>query len=58
MGKETIIVLRDGTQVKFTPKTRKFIDELKEFFSVRGIPEEDISLYLTELLRRNRAGKV
>jgi len=51
MGKDTIIVLRDGTQYKLTPKALRFIEELKEFFAERGIPEEDISLYLAELAR-------
>jgi len=55
MGKDTIIVLKDGTQVKLTPKSLKFIEELKEFFAKRGIPEEDISLYLAELARRDRS---
>ena len=54
MGKDTIIVLRDGTQYKLTPKALRFIEELKEFFEVRGIPEEDISMYLEELARRER----
>jgi len=52
MGKDTIIVLKDGTQLKLTPKALRFIDELKEFFAERGIPEEDIPLYLAELARR------
>lgn len=52
MGKDTIIVLRDGTQLKLTPKALRFIKELKEFFDVRGIPEEDIPMYLAELARR------
>jgi len=54
MGKDTIIVLRDGTQLKLTPKALRFIEELKEFCAVRGIPEEDISMYLAELARRER----
>ena len=49
MGKDTIIVLSDDSQYKLTPKALRFIDELKEFFAVRGIPEEDISMYLEEL---------
>ncbi|MBA7638255.1 hypothetical protein ES703_45908 [subsurface metagenome] len=55
MGKDTIIVLSDGSQYKLTPKALRFIDELNEFFAVRGIPEEEISLYLAELARRERA---
>ncbi|GAH24835.1 unnamed protein product [marine sediment metagenome] len=58
MGKDTIIVLRDGTQLKLTPKALKFIDELKEFFAERGITEEEIPLYLAELSRRERARKL
>ena len=58
MGVDTIIVLRDGTQVKLTPKALKFNEELKEFFAERGIPEEDISLYLAELSRRKQAGNL
>ncbi len=56
MGKDTIIVLKDGTKLKLTPKVIRFIEELKEFFSERGIPEEDIPVYLAELSRRKRAG--
>ncbi len=55
MGKDTIIVLKDGTQLKLTPKALKFIEELKEFFAERGIPEEEIFLYLAELTRRERS---
>jgi len=58
MGKDTIIVLSDGSQYKLTPKALRFIEELKEFFAVRGIPEEDISMYLEELARRERASKL
>jgi len=58
MGKDTIIILKDGTQYKLTPKALKFIEELKEFFAERGIPEEDISLYLEELSRRERASNL
>ena len=54
MGKDTIIILRDGTQLKLTPKALKFIDELKEFFALKGIPEKDISLYMAELSRREQ----
>ena len=55
MGKDTIIVLKDGTQLKLTPKAIKFVEELEEFFAERGIPEEEIPLYLAELARRERA---
>ena len=52
MGKDTIIVLKNGTQLKLTPKALKFVDELKKFFAERDIPEEEIPLYLAELARR------
>ena len=58
MGKDTIIILSDGTQVKLTPKALNFIEELKEFFAERYITEEDISLYLAELSRRKQAGNL
>lgn len=58
MDKDTIIVLKDGTQLKFTPKALEFIEELKAFFAERGIPEKDISLYLAELSRRKRASNL
>jgi len=58
MGKDTIIVLRDGTQLKLTPKALRFIDELKEFCAERGIPEEDIPLYLAELVHRKRTSNL
>jgi len=54
MGKDTIIILNDGTAVRFTPKAVKFIDELEKFFDDRGIPKEDIPIYLIELARRER----
>ncbi|GAH21669.1 unnamed protein product [marine sediment metagenome] len=54
MGKDTVIVLKDGTQLKLTPKALKFIDELKKFFAERDIPEEDIPSYLAELARRKQ----
>lgn len=55
MVKDTIVVLSDGSMAKLTPKAIKFIDELKKFFADRGIPEEDIPLYLAELARRERS---
>ena len=58
MDKNTIVVLKDGTQLKLTPKALKFLEELKEFFAERGIPEEDISLYLAELARSKRASNL
>ena len=58
MGKDTIIILKDGTQLKLTPKALNFIEELKEFFAERGIPEENISLYLEALARRKRASNL
>ena len=58
MGKDTIIVLSDGSQYKLTPKSIKFIEELEEFFAERGIPQEDIPLYLARLARLNQAGNL
>jgi len=58
MDKDTIIILKDGTKLKLTPKAIRFIEELKEFFAERGIPEEDISLYLAELSRLKRASNL
>lgn len=58
MGKDTIIVLKNGTQLKLTPKALKFIEELKEFFAERGIPEEEIPVYLAELARRKRVSNL
>ena len=57
MGKDTIIVLPDGSKCKLTPKTIKFAEELEKFFTERGIPEEDIPLYLAKLARLYRANK-
>ncbi|GAG99943.1 unnamed protein product [marine sediment metagenome] len=58
MGKDTIIVLSDGSKYKLTPKAIKFIEDLKTFFAERGIPEEKIPLYLEELARREREGNL
>jgi len=58
MGKDTIIVLSDGTKCKLTPKAIKFADELEKFFVERGIPKEDIPLYLAKLVRLNRASNL
>ncbi len=55
MGNETIIVLKNGTRVRFTPITLKFIEELETFFAERDIPEEEIPLYLATLARRKRS---
>ena len=52
MGKDTIIILPNGVRCRLTPKSIKFIDELKNFFAERGIPERDIPLYLMELAKR------
>ena len=58
MGKDTIIVLSDGSQYKLTPKSIKFIEELEKFFAERGIPQEDIPLYLARLARLNRSSNI
>ncbi len=54
MGDETIIVLKNGLRVRFTPIDLKFIDELEEFFAERGIPKEEIPMYLAALAPRKR----
>ncbi len=52
MGKETIIVLKNGTRVRFTPIDLKVIEELEAFFAERDITEEEIPLYLAARTRR------
>ena len=54
MGKDTIIILSDGSKYELTPKAQKFIEELEEFFTERGIRLWEIPLYLVELARRER----
>lgn len=56
MGKDTIIVLSDGSQYKLTPKAIKFNEELKKFCAKRGIPEYKIPEILAELARRESTG--
>jgi len=56
MGKDTVIVLSDGSQYKLTPKAIKFTEDLKKFCADRGIPEDKIPEILAELARRERAG--
>jgi len=51
LGKETIIVLKNGMRVKLTPIAVKFIEELETFFAERDIPEEEIPIYLAALAR-------
>jgi len=58
VGKETIIVLKNGTRVKFNPISMKIIEELAEFFADRDIPEEKIPLYLAILVRHKRSRKL
>jgi len=58
MGKDTIIVLPDGSQYKLTPKAIKFAEDLEKWFSERGIPKEDIPSYLVRLARRERASNL
>ena len=55
MGKETIIVLKNGTRVRFTPISVKFIEELAEFFAERDISKEKIPIYLAILVRDKRS---
>jgi len=49
MGKDTIIVLPDGSKYELTPKAIKFAEDLEKWFKERGIPKEDIPLYLAKL---------
>ena len=55
MAKDTIIVLKNGMRVRFTPIALKFIEELEEFFAEKDIPEKEIPLYLAALARRKRS---
>ena len=55
MGNETIIVLKNGTKVRFTPISLKIIEELETFFAERDIPEEKIPLYLAILAHHKRS---
>lgn len=55
MGKETLIVLKNGMRIKLTPIAVKFIEELEMFFAERDIPEEEIPVYLAALARHKRS---
>jgi len=55
LGNETIIVLKNGTRVRFTPISLKIIEELETFFAERDIPEEEIPLYLAVLARQRHS---
>jgi len=55
LGNETIIVLKNGTRVRFTPISLKIIEELEEFFAERDIPAKKIPLYLALLTRHKRS---
>lgn len=56
MSKETIIVL-SGSQYKLTQKGKKTIEDLDNLFKERGIPEEDITLCLAEIVLLKLAQK-
>jgi len=58
MGKDTIIVLPDGSKYKLTPKGIKFAEDLENFFAELGINKEDIPVYLAKLARLNQAGNL
>lgn len=58
MGKNTIVVLPDGSQYKLTQKAIKFVEEIEKFFAEKGIPKEEIPIYLAELTRRERSRKL
>lgn len=53
MGKDTIIVLSDGTRYVLTDKALNFVDELKKFCAERGIPEDKIPDMLAALDRKD-----
>jgi len=55
MGKDTIIVLPDGSKCEITPKGIKFIEDIEKFFAELGIPKEDIPSYLGKLADPERA---
>ena len=57
MGKDTIIVLSDGSQYKLTPTAIKVMEALKSFCADSGIPEDQLSQILAELARRERVGE-
>ena len=50
MSKEKIIGLSDGSQYKLTQKGKKTIEDLDNLLKERGIPEEDITLCLAEIV--------
>ncbi len=54
MGKDTVIVLKDGSQYKLTPKALDFVEGLKKFCAERGIPEEKIPEMLAALDRKDK----
>jgi len=55
MGKDTIIVLPDGSKCEITPKGIKFIEDMEKFFAELGIPKEEITSYLEKLAHPNGA---
>lgn len=54
---EKIMVLYDGSQYKLTQKGKKIIEDLDNLFKERGIPEEDITLCLAEIVLLKLAQK-
>ena len=57
MSKEKIIVLFDGSQYNLTPKGKEIIEDLDNLFKERGIPEEDITPCLAEIVLLKLAQK-
>jgi len=51
------MVLYDGSQYKLTQKGKKIIEDLDNLFKERGIPEEDITLCLAEIVLLKLAQK-
>jgi len=50
MSKEKIIVLFDGSQYNLTPKGKEIIEDLDNLLKERGIPEEDVTPCLAEIV--------
>ncbi len=54
MGKDTVIVLSDGSKYKLTDKALNFVDGLKKWCADRGIPENKIPDMLAALERKDK----
>ncbi len=54
MGKDTKIVLPDGTQYVLTDKALNFVEGMKKWCADRGIPEEKIPDILAALDHKDK----